>query len=77
MCTLNQSPSYSTQHALLRLLEKCKQFVDNEGYVGAVLMDLSKAFDCLDHDLLLAKLDAYGLIWNALNFICNFLSDRR
>ena len=68
---------YSTQHALLRLLETCKEFLDKEGYVGAVLMDLSKAFDCLDHDLLLAKLDAYGFSRNALLLICNYLSDRR
>ena len=68
---------YSTQHALLRLLETCKEFLDKKGYVGAVLMDLSKALDCLDHDLLLAKLDAYGFGRNALILICNYLSDRR
>ena len=68
---------YSTQHALLRLLETCKEFLDKKGYVGAVLMDLSKAFDCLDHDLLLAKLDAYGFSRNALILICSYLSDRR
>ena len=68
---------YSTQHALLRLLETCKEFLDKKGYVGSVLMDLSKAFDCLDHDLLLAKRDAYGFSRNALILICGFLSDRR
>ena len=40
-------------------------------------MDLSTAFDCLDHDLLLAKLDAYGFSRNALILICSYLSDRR
>ena len=40
-------------------------------------MDPSKAFDCLDHDLLFAKLDAYGFSRNALNLICSYLSDRR
>ena len=68
---------YSTQHALLRLLETCKEFLDKKGYAGAVLMDLSKAFDCLDHDLLLAKLDAYGFSPNALKLICSYLSERR
>ena len=68
---------YSTQHALLRLLETCKEFLDKKGYVGAVLIDLSKAFDCLDHDLLLAKLDAYGFSRNALKLICSYLSERR
>ena len=40
-------------------------------------MDISKAYDCLDHDLLLAKLDAYGFSGNALILICSYLSDRR
>ena len=68
---------YSTQRALLRLLETCKEFLNKKGYVGAVLMNLSKAFDCLDHDLLLAKLDAYGFSRNALKLICSYLSERR
>ena len=68
---------YSTHHALLRLLETCKDFLDKKGYVGAVLMDLSKAIDCLYHDLLLAKLDAYGFSHSALILICSYLSDRR
>ena len=47
---------YSTQHALFRLIEACRSTLDKKGYVGMVLMDLSKAYDCLPHDLLIAKL---------------------
>ena len=47
---------YNTQHALLRLIEKCRSFLDMKGFADAVLMDHSKAFDCLNHELLIAKL---------------------
>ena len=44
---------------LLCLIEKWKKIIDDHGYTGAVLMDLSKAFDTLNHDLLIAKLDVW------------------
>ena len=56
--------NYSTQHALLRFIEKCKKGLDEGNCVGAVFMDLSKAFDCLNHELLVAKLEAYGFSRN-------------
>ena len=51
---------YSTQQCLLALLEKCKRAVDSGQMFGALLTDLFKAFDCLSHELLIAKLNAYG-----------------
>ena len=51
---------YNAQYALLVMLEKWGISLDNGGYGGGVLMDLSKAFDTLDHKLLIAKLFAYG-----------------
>ena len=70
---------YSAQHALLSMLEKWKISLDKGGgggYAGGVLMDLSKAFDTLNHDLLIAKLYAYGFGKNALKLIQSYLSDR-
>ena len=49
---------YNAQHCLVVLIEKWKKSVDNGGAFGALFTDLSKAFDCLSHELLIAKLDA-------------------
>ena len=68
---------YNTQHALLKFLETCKITMDNGGFAGALLMDLSKAFDCLNHELLIAKLHAYGFSRSALALIHSYLSNRR
>ena len=51
---------YSTQIAILNLVKKWQECLDNKGIVGTVLMDLSKAYDCLPHNLLVEKLKAYG-----------------
>ena len=61
--------TYSSNHVLLRLIENWKKSLDNKNFVGTVLMDLSKAFDSIPHDLLVAKLYAYGLTEEAVTFI--------
>ena len=67
---------YSCQHALLVMIERWKKSLDNGGYAGGVLMDLSKAFDTINHKLLIAKLHAYGFDVSALEIIYDYLSDR-
>ncbi|MCP3925998.1 MAG: hypothetical protein GY714_25835, partial [Desulfobacterales bacterium] len=67
---------YGTQHALIRLIENIKRNLDQKFKNGMVLMDLSKAFDCLPHELLIAKLDAYGFSMNALKLIKSYLQER-
>ena len=52
---------HATQHALLNLLKNCQKCLDKSGVVGTVLMDFSKAYNCLPNELLVAKLSAYGL----------------
>ena len=68
---------YSAQHALISLIEHWRSALDKKGYVGAVLMDLSKAFDCINHNLLIAKLHAYGFSIDALKLIKCYLSNRK
>ena len=58
------------------MFEKWKKVQDNGGSRGAILVDLSKAFDCIIHDLLLAKPSAYGFNYNSLKLINSFLSYR-
>ena len=67
---------YGCQTTLLRLLEDWRSALDKHEYVAAILMDLSKAFDCLPHNLLLAKLQAYGVSSDAVKLIESYLSDR-
>ena len=66
---------FSTQQALTSLIERWKKILDQKGSRGAVLMDLSKAFDTLNHDLLLAKLHAYGFDRDSLKVLPNYLNN--
>ena len=59
------------------MLKKWKRSVDNSEMFGALLTDLSKAFDCLEHELLIAKLNAYGFSLTALTLVHNYLSNRK
>ena len=69
--------NYSTQCVLLRLIEDWRCCLDKNKVVGAVLMDLSKAFDCLSHELLIAKLDACGFNENTMRLVYSYLTNRR
>ena len=68
---------YSIQQCLLASIEKWKSAVDKGKSFGTLLIDLSKAFDCLLNELLIAKLHSYGFSLNALRLIHNYLSNRR
>ena len=68
---------YSSQHSLIAMFEKWKENLNKGGQCGALFLDLSKAFDCLQHDLLLAKLNAYGFDCKSLKLISSFLSNRK
>ena len=67
---------HSTQHALIQLLRSWQRSLDKGEIVGTILMDLSKAFDCLPHDLIIAKCAAYGVYLKSLCLLKNYLSNR-
>ena len=66
---------FSTQYALLSLIERWRLCLDKQGFAGALLMDLSKAFDTINHELLIAKLHAYGFSIEALEFLLSYLQE--
>ena len=67
---------YGTQHCLLAMIELWRKALDQRKVAGTILTDLSKAFDCLSHDLLIAKLEAYGFDKSALKLIYDYLKNR-
>ena len=67
---------HNTQSVLLKAVEDWKNALDKDKYCGAILMDLSKAFDVIPHGLLLAKLHVYGFDRHCIDLIANYLKDR-
>ena len=59
------------------MLEKWKSSEDKGKVFGVLLTDLSKAFDCLSHELFIAKLNAYGFSLSALKLMQSYLSERK
>ena len=68
---------YSTQDCLLSMIEKWRKSLDKREKAAAILTDLSKAFDSLNHSLLIAKLKAYGFDDNSLILLYDYLSHRQ
>ena len=68
---------YSCQSNLIHMIEEWKRALDEGNFVGCLGMDLSKAFDCLPHSLLISKLYAYGLSRNACKYVASYLSNRK
>ena len=69
--------NHSTKHCLSCMLKYGKKVLDKGGYICAIFINLSKAFDTLDHDLLIAKLGVYGFETDALRYMKNYLTKRK
>ena len=59
------------------ILEIWKNMLDKGGYVCAMFMDLSKALDTIHHDLMIAKLEAYGFSQDTLQYMRNYLTNNK
>ena len=68
---------YNTQDCLLAMIENCKKALDQGKEYGALFTDLSKAFDFLPHDLIIAKLHAYGFLIESLKLINSYLTESK
>ena len=67
---------YNAQHCLLVMIEKMKEAYNKNKVCTAVLTDLTKAFDCLKHDLLIAKLHAFGFNYKSFKVMLAYLNNR-
>ena len=67
---------HSTEHALLQLINYIASALDNNKFALGVFLDLSKAFDTVSHDILIAKLKRYGVEGTALQWFISYLSNR-
>ena len=71
------SQRINAQHCLVSMIGKWKESADHGGAFDALMTDLSKAFDCLHHELLTAKLEAYGFDIKSVKLIQQYLSNRK
>ena len=69
--------NFSTEHAVLDIVNTCFDNIERKMYSGLVLLDLAKAFDTVDHHILLQKLEHYGIRGIVLQFCLLFLESRK
>ena len=68
---------HSTSHALIDLTEDIRETVDNNMFAIGIFIDLQKAFDTADHNILLSKLNHYGIRGVANKWFSSYLSNRK
>ena len=68
---------HSTYHATIDLIDQISHAIDSKKYSIGIFLDLSKAFDTVDHNILLSKLSHYGLSVNSISWFTSYLNDRK
>ena len=69
--------NHSVDHALVSLTEATRNAFDNERFGSGIFIDLQKAFDTVNHRILLSKLEHYGIRRCALEWFRSYISDRK
>ena len=70
-------PLHNTSTAIIQMYDTWLEAAETKELAGALLLDLSSAFDLVDHSILLRKLELYKLSPSALQFVKSYLADRR
>ena len=68
---------YSTAYSLIEITEKIKSTIDSGKFGCGIFIDLKKAFDTVNHKILLTKLEHYGIRGNLLNWFESYLTNRK
>ena len=76
-CQFGFRKGYSTSMAISEITNSLRKAIDNNLYTCGVFLDFTKAFDTVNHGILLDKLEAYGIRGIPLNWFVNYLTDRR
>ena len=69
--------NHSTSHALVSITEKIREALDTGHFACGIFIDLQKAFDTVDHDILVSKLEYYGVRGIAKNWFSSYLQNRK
>ena len=69
--------NHSIDHALIELVDQIRFSIDNNQMTGGIFVDLSKAFDTVNHKILLGKLEHYGIRGKALELFKSYLDERK
>ena len=65
---------YSTQYALFKLLQSWQKVLDHLGFIGTILIDLLKVYDCIHHNFLVPNLEYYGIDKASLRLLLDYLT---